>query len=116
FFEFLSLRDKDAWAAACTSGRMPLGLAELTRAALETRDGPSLLAVAPDEPAADLATARTRGLRVSTPLDFERPVTLPDGRETAAVVTVHFLDDPGCVEAPIFSSQQHNPDAVWDPG
>lgn len=115
FYEFLSLCDPERFEVAVARGDLPPRLAALTRVALETRDGPSLLALTPEDPDADLAAVEARGIAVSEPMQFKRPVRLPDGRDTAAAVTVHFLDDPAYDEAPVFSSQQHVAGAIWVP-
>lgn len=115
FFELFAMRDPQAFDAAVEAKMMPADLAELTRVALATRDGPSLLALTTDRPEEDLARAEGAGIRVRSPLHFKRPVTLPDGRDTVADVTVRFLAARSRDTPPVFLSVQHNREAVWVP-
>lgn len=113
FFEFLAFNDEAAFDAAVRTAVIPANLAALTRTALETREGPSLLAVTTEDADHDLRTVGLRGIEVSAPMHFRRPVVLPNGQATAAEVTVHFLEDGGAHGVPVFVSQQHNREAVW---
>lgn len=66
--------------------------------------------------AAGVAELRTRGLPGIGPVDFGRPVTLPDGRQTQAEFKVFLWpaeEAPGGMR--IFACQHLTPEAVWIP-
>jgi hypothetical protein len=119
YIELFAFHDRAAFDAAVADGSMPPDLGELTRIALETRDGPSLLAVTAPDVEEALRRVAERGLAVRKPLNFLRPVVLPDGTETAADVTVNFLaggngNGNGSGGAlPMFAVFHRNPEALW---
>jgi hypothetical protein len=113
FIELFAFEDRGLFDAAVESGSMPSDLGQLTTDALETRDGPSLLALTADDVDTTLGGTDRSQVLVREPIFFKRAVTLPKGSETAAEVSVHFLasaDGPGL---PLFVSVQHNRDALW---
>lgn len=88
-----------------------------SRALLERRgEGIERAALATDDAAAGIEEIRARGLDGMGPLDFGRPVTLPDGSRTEARFRVfHWpLDEaPGGLR--LFACQHLTRDAVWIP-
>jgi hypothetical protein len=61
----------------------------------------------------ELAELKSRSIRVGQPLEFKRPVTLPNGRKVAAGFAIYFLATGIEATIPLFVSVQHNSDAVW---
>jgi hypothetical protein len=113
FLELFSFHDRAAFDAAIEAKTMPADLGALTAEALETRDGPSLLAVRTADVEADFGTLAEGPVAIGQAIDFARPVTLPDGTETKAEITVNYLASENGGGLPLFVSIQHNRDALW---
>jgi hypothetical protein len=87
---------------------------ERHRAFLQRQQGTFALAFRSHDIDADRAAVLARGIRADSVRGFRRPVTLPDGRETAAVVQTFFLDEPEG-DLLLFFCRQHVPEAIWVP-
>ncbi|HEX8165977.1 MAG TPA: VOC family protein [Beijerinckiaceae bacterium] len=90
---------------------------EPSRALLERRgEGIERAALATDDAAAGVEEIRARGLAGNGPLDFGRPVTLPDGTATEARFRVfQWPLDEAPAGLRIFACQHLTRDAVWIP-
>ncbi len=89
---------------------------EPMRRFLEEREGLERCAFTTRDAAAGVAALRGRGLAGVGPLEFGRPVPLPDGGETEARFSVFQWPEteaPGDVR--IFACQHHTRGAVWLP-
>ncbi len=89
---------------------------EPTRAYLARREGIERAAFTAVNAAAGVAELQVRGIAGTGPVDFGRPVTLPDGRETMARFSTFnwpIEERPGDMR--IFACQHHTRDAVWIP-
>lgn len=89
---------------------------EALRAFLVQREGLERAAFTTTDAAAGAAALRARGLAAVGPLDFGRPVPLPDGGMTEARFSVFQWppdEAPGGVR--IFACQHHTREAVWLP-
>lgn len=113
YVELFAFDDPAAFDAAVANQTMPADLGDATRRALETPDGPSMLAVTTADAKADLAAVVSNGVDVHPPLHFHRPVVLPDGTETAADVTVNFLANGATAVLPLFVSVLRNRESLW---
>jgi Glyoxalase-like domain len=86
------------------------------RALLETREGIERVAYTAIDSAAGAEEIRARGFTPIGPTDFERPVTMPDGRVSAAKFRTFQWP---VVEAPagmrIFACQHKTRECVWIP-
>jgi len=86
------------------------------RALLEQREGIERVAFTAVDSAAGAEEIRARGLTPIGPTDFERPVTMPDGRRSAAKFRTFQWP---VAEAPagmrIFACQHKTRDTVWIP-
>lgn len=87
-----------------------------TRQFLAQREGIERAAFTARDAAAGVAELRARGIAATDPVDFERPVTLPDGTVSRAAFTtfnwpVH--ERPGGVR--LFACQHHTRPTVWIP-
>jgi catechol 2,3-dioxygenase-like lactoylglutathione lyase family enzyme len=86
------------------------------RAFLEKREGIERVAFTAVDSAAGAAEIRARGFEPLGPTDFERPVTMPDGRLSAAKFSIFqwpIAEAPGGVR--IFACQHKTRDTVWIP-
>lgn len=85
--------------------------------ALQTREGPCLVALASDRPQDDLADLRGRGAEVAEPLHCWQPVVAQNGQETAdeTEVTVTLLPNQDEPDVSLYISQQHDRQAIWGP-
>ena len=89
---------------------------EPTRAYLARREGIERAAFTAVNAAAGVAELQARGIAGTGPVDFGRPVTLPDGRETMARFSTFnwpIEERPGDMR--IFACQHHTRGAVWIP-
>ena len=88
-----------------------------SRGLLERRgEGIERAALATDDAAAGVEEIRARGLDGTGPLNFGRPVTLPDGSRTEARFKVfHWPLDEAPAGLRIFACQHLTRDAVWIP-
>jgi hypothetical protein len=89
---------------------------ERLRAFLATREGLERAAFTTTDAAVGAAALRERGLAATGPVDFGRPVPLPDGSMTEARFSVFQWpaeEAPGGLR--IFACQHHTRDAVWVP-
>jgi catechol 2,3-dioxygenase-like lactoylglutathione lyase family enzyme len=87
-----------------------------TRALLEKREGIERAAFTTTDARAGVASLHARGIAANGPIDFSRPVTLPDGRQTEAVFQTYLWpsdERPGGLR--IFACQHFTRDAVWLP-
>jgi Glyoxalase-like domain len=87
-----------------------------TRALLEKREGIERVAFTTIDAAAGVIELQAKGIAATGPIEFSRPVTLPDGRTTEARFHTYLwpLDEkPGGMR--IFACQHHTRDAVWLP-
>jgi catechol 2,3-dioxygenase-like lactoylglutathione lyase family enzyme len=86
------------------------------RAFLEKREGIERIAFTAADSAAGAEEIRSRGYPPIGPTDFERPVTMPDGRLSAAKFRTFqwpVAEAPGGVR--IFACQHKTRDTVWIP-
>lgn len=84
------------------------------RAFLERQEGTFAISFRSGDIAADRARLAGAGLDVDVVRGFQRPVTLPEGTATAAVVETFFLNRPGG-DFLLFLCRQHVPEAIWVP-
>lgn len=87
-----------------------------TRAYLAQREGIERAAFTARDAAAGVAELQDRGIAATGPVDFGRPVTLPDGTATMARFSTFnwpIEERPGDMR--IFACQHHTRDAVWIP-
>jgi len=84
------------------------------RELLEVREGLNAVPLASDDAAAARAELAARGLELAEPIDFSRPVDLPEGRGEAAfrIVLIPGELTPG---ASMFVCQHFTPELVWHP-
>ena len=86
------------------------------RAYLAQREGIERAAFTARDAAAGVAELQARGIAATGPVDFGRPVTLPDGTETMARFSTFnwpIEERPGDMR--IFACQHHTRGAVWIP-
>jgi hypothetical protein len=86
------------------------------RSFLANREGIERIAFTAVDSAAGAEEIRARGYRPIGPTDFERPVTMPDGRQSAARFRTFqwpVAEAPGGVR--IFACQHKTRDTVWIP-
>ncbi|MCW8086740.1 VOC family protein [Sabulicella glaciei] len=89
---------------------------EALRAFLSAREGLERAAFTTTDAAAGVAALRARGLAATGPVDFSRPVPLPDGGGAEARFTVfHFPREEAPAGLRVFACQHHTRDAVWVP-
>ena len=91
------------------------GIGEVIQQLSEQREGISHFALQTTDAEADRAEFARKGLQPTEVARFERAVTLPDGRELNAVVSVCLFDQSDTPRVMMFVSQQHVPEAVWVP-
>jgi catechol 2,3-dioxygenase-like lactoylglutathione lyase family enzyme len=87
-----------------------------TRALLAEREGIERAAFTTRNAAEGVAELQAHGIAATGPIDFSRPVDLPDGRKTEAVFQTYLwpVDQrPGGMR--IFACQHFTRDAVWLP-
>lgn len=82
---------------------------------LDVREGASAIAFLSTDAHADHAEFATKHLASTEVFDFRRAVTLPDGRETTAVVSTVYLLQPQAPLVTLFVCQQHVAEAIWVP-
>jgi catechol 2,3-dioxygenase-like lactoylglutathione lyase family enzyme len=85
------------------------------RTFLDVREGASHLAFLSTNAQADHTEFVAKSLAPTEVFDFRRAVTLPDGRETTAVVNTVTLPQPHTPLVSLFVCQQHVPEAIWVP-
>ncbi len=92
----------------------PTELNEPWRKLLEVREGLNAVPLASDDAEAARAELAARGLDPSEPLDFSRPVDLPDGPSEAAfrIVLIPEARTPG---TSMFVCQHFTREVVWHP-
>jgi catechol 2,3-dioxygenase-like lactoylglutathione lyase family enzyme len=86
------------------------------RAFLAQREGVERIAFTAVDSAEGAKEIRARGWQPIGPTDFERPVTMPDGRQSAAKFRTFqwpVVEAPGGVR--IFACQHETPNTVWIP-
>jgi hypothetical protein len=113
FIELIGIHDKAKIGQPTTSDGF--SFSGYVARFLERREGISMVALHSKDAKTDAATLNRRGLETQGLTDFRRPVTLPDGRADAAVVTLAMLIEE---EAPFVSNficHQHKPELVWVP-
>ena len=81
--------------------------------ALARREGIAMIALHSDDAIADVAAVTGRGVESDGLVDFRRAVTLPDGTQDEAVVTLAMLIDWDRPALSHFICQQHRPEFVW---
>lgn len=81
---------------------------------LATSEGAAAIALATDDAEAAWSSLRASGMQADAPVDFSRPVALPDGTREARFRVVQLPVDatPG---ARTFLCQHFTPDIVWRP-
>lgn len=87
-----------------------------TRALLEKREGIERAAMTTLDASAGVAALKARGIEATGPIDFSRPVDLPDGTRTEARFQTFLwpIDDrPGGMR--VFACQHFTREAVWLP-
>ncbi|NYT61716.1 VOC family protein [Alcaligenaceae bacterium] len=66
--------------------------------------------------AAGVAALRDLGLEIQDPVEFSRPVTMPDGKSSVAAFSVfHWPANQHPADLRIFACQHHTRDTVWLP-
>ena len=89
---------------------------EALRDFLTRREGLDRAAFTTTDAAAGAAALRARGVEAAGPVDFGRPVPMPDGRAAEARFSVFRWPEhvrPGGLG--LFACQHHTPEAVWVP-
>ncbi len=87
-----------------------------TRALLEKREGIERAAFTTVDATAGVAELQARGIAATGPIEFSRPVELPDGTKTEAKFHTYLwplAEKPGGMR--IFACQHFTRDAVWLP-
>ncbi|SFW51893.1 VOC family protein [Pseudomonas sp. NFACC10-1] len=79
-------------------------------------EGISLVALHSKDADADHARLVQAGLESQGRIDFRRKMTLPDGRQDEAVVSLALFIDPELPDASNFICHQHRPELIWVPG
>lgn len=82
---------------------------------LEQREGVAMVALHSDDMQVDIATITARGLEPDGLVNFRRAVTLSDGTQDEAVVSLAMLMDEERPCLSYFLCQQHRPEFVWVP-
>jgi hypothetical protein len=82
---------------------------------LAAREGLAAVALPSNDAKRDREALVRRGLEPSDLYSFDRPVTLPDGRETRAIVDTVWASEPSAPLVQTFLSQQHVAEAIWVP-
>lgn len=83
---------------------------------LATREGLERCAFTSTDAAAGVADLQARGIAATGPVEFGRPVTLPDGTATEARFSVmHWPAEAAPAGLRIFACQHHTRAAVWVP-
>ncbi len=82
---------------------------------LQIREGLAAVALPTSDAKRDREALLRRGLEPSDLYSFDRPVTLPDGRETRAVVDTVWAPEPSAPLVQTFLSRQHVAEAIWVP-
>lgn len=80
---------------------------------LDRRAGIAMVALHSDDAVADAAAVTGRGLEPDGLVNFRRAVTLPDGTQDEAVVSLAMLIDEDRPSLSHFICQQHRPEFVW---
>ncbi len=78
-------------------------------------EGIALSALHSTDMPADIAHAKTAGLRVSGTLEFGRDVTLPNGDQDRTKTTLALLPDTEYPRLSFFLCQQHRPELIYVP-
>lgn len=91
------------------------GIGKMLSDLLEQKEGVSHFALLSTDAAADREEFLRKGLQPSPVTGFERPVDLPDGTKTKAVVSVCTLDNKDTPRVMMFVCQQHVASAIWVP-
>lgn len=88
-----------------------------SRAFLDRRgEGIERAAFTTSDAVAGVSALRARGIEAQGPVEFSRPVDLPDGRRTEAAFSVfHWPVAQRPADLRIFACQHHTRDAVWLP-
>lgn len=82
---------------------------------LNRREGIAMIALHSDDAVADAATVTARGVEPDGPVNFRREVTLSDGTQDEAVVSLAMLIDWERPQLSHFICQRHRPEFVWVP-
>jgi len=82
---------------------------------LRVREGLAAVALPTSDAKRDREALIRRGLDPSDLYSFDRPVTLPDGRETRAIVDTVWASEPSAPLVQTFLSRQHLAEAIWVP-
>jgi len=82
---------------------------------LQIREGFAAIALPTSDAERDSEALLRRGLEPSDLYCFDRPVTLPDGRETRAIVDTVWAPEPSAPLVQTFLSRQHVAEAIWVP-
>ena len=92
-------------------------LNEASRSFLDRRgEGIERAAFTTNDAAAGVAALKDRGIDAKGPIEFNRPVDLPDGRQAPAAFSVfHWPVDLRPADLRIFACQHHTRDTVWIP-
>jgi len=85
------------------------------RTFLDVREGASHIVFLSTDAQADHAEFAAKSLAPTEVFGFRRAVTLPNGRETTAVVNTVTLLQPQTPLVSLFVCQQHVPEAIWVP-
>ncbi|RMS32759.1 hypothetical protein ALP68_04754 [Pseudomonas ficuserectae] len=76
-------------------------------------EGVSLVALHSKDADDDHARMAAAGLESQGRIDFRRKMTLPDGRDDEAVVSLALFIDPELPDASNFICHQHRPELIW---
>jgi catechol 2,3-dioxygenase-like lactoylglutathione lyase family enzyme len=85
------------------------------RDAIARHDGFSMLALESGDIDADVADFARSGIGCSPALPFSRQAHMPDGSTATVGFSLAFAHDDLSAHAGFFVSQQHNPQAFWNP-
>ena len=113
FIELLSIED----ATRLSQEVVPNSriYSEFVRDFLAQREGFSLMALHSNDIERDHRQVEARGCASSGRIEFRRKVTLPDGTEDEAVVSLSMLINATHPNLSTFICQQHKPHLVWNP-
>ena len=112
YLELLAVADP---AAIPEPTESMFSFAAFNRDFLAKREGPSMLALASGDAAADRADFAARDLPVYDPFRFERTAEGPDGVERKVAFSLTFTSDARMPDAGFFTSEHHFPENLWQP-
>ena len=87
----------------------------IQRGLLAAREGLAAIALRTPNVDAAVGELRAAGIRLSDPLEFSRPVELPDGRTAAAAFRTSQFPDGAAPGFHLFCCQHRTPETTWLP-